>query len=86
MINKKIFKIIYMLQFIGGMGGAEIFIIFLVALLLFGSKKIPELAKGLGKGINEFKKATNNIKKELNDSDVKEISKDIKDIKGKLKQ
>ncbi len=75
-----------MLQFIGGMGGAEIFIIFLVALLLFGSKKIPELAKGLGKGINEFKKATNNIKKELNDSDVKEISKDIKDIKGKLKQ
>ncbi|OQX99607.1 MAG: Sec-independent protein translocase TatA [Bacteroidetes bacterium 4572_128] len=75
-----------MLQFIGGMGGAEIFIIFLVALLLFGSKKIPELAKGLGKGINEFKKATNSIKKELNDSDVKEISKDIKDIKGKLKQ
>jgi len=41
----------------GGLGPPEIIIIFLVILLLFGGKKLPELAKGLGKGIKEFKKA-----------------------------
>ncbi len=43
----------------GGLGPPEIIIIFLVILLLFGGKKLPELAKGLGKGIKEFKKAQN---------------------------
>ena len=42
---------------LGGLGPPEIIIIFLVILLLFGGKKLPELAKGLGKGIKEFKKA-----------------------------
>ena len=41
----------------GGLGPPEIIIIFLVILLLFGGKKLPELAKGLGKGIKEFKNA-----------------------------
>jgi sec-independent protein translocase protein TatA len=41
----------------GGLGPPEIIIIFLVILLLFGGKKLPELAKGLGKGIKEFKHA-----------------------------
>ncbi len=41
----------------GGVGPPEILIIFLVIVLLFGGKKLPELAKGLGKGIREFKKA-----------------------------
>ncbi len=41
----------------GGLGPPEIIIIFLVIVLLFGGKKLPELAKGLGKGIREFKKA-----------------------------
>jgi sec-independent protein translocase protein TatA len=41
----------------GGLGPPEIIIIFLVIVLLFGGKKLPELAKGLGKGIKEFKKA-----------------------------
>ena len=43
------------------MGGTEWLLIALVVLLLFGGKKIPELMKGLGKGINEFKKGKKNF-------------------------
>ena len=43
----------------------EIILILLVVLLLFGAKRIPEIARGLGKGIREFKDATNDIKHEL---------------------
>ena len=43
----------------------EIALIFLVILLVFGAKRIPEIARGLGKGIREFKDATNDIKQEL---------------------
>ena len=46
-------------------GGGEIFLILVVVLLLFGSKKIPELARGLGQGIREFKDATNGVQREL---------------------
>ena len=46
-------------------GPMEIALIFLVILLLFGAKRIPEIARGLGKGIREFKDATNDIKHEL---------------------
>tara|TARA_Y100000588_G_C14192370_1_gene898596 strand:+ start:424 stop:612 length:189 start_codon:yes stop_codon:yes gene_type:complete len=46
----------------------EIVIIFLVVLLLFGGKKLPELAKGLGKGLREFKNASRDIKKEVEDA------------------
>jgi sec-independent protein translocase protein TatA len=63
-------------------GGSEIFIVLLVALLLFGSKRIPEVARGLGKGLKEFKKATEDIKREITET---EISKDIKDINKTLK-
>ena len=59
--------------------GQEIFIILVIALLLFGADKIPELAKGLGKGMNEFRKATDEIKREINDS-TKDIRDDIKDV------
>lgn len=48
-----------------GIGGIEIAVIVLVILLLFGAKKIPELARGIGQGINEFKKASNQIKSEI---------------------
>jgi sec-independent protein translocase protein TatA len=56
------------------LGGGEIFVILLVILLFFGSKKIPELARGLGKGIREFKDATNDIQREIHNSakDIKE--------------
>ena len=47
------------------LGPTEILLIFLAILLLFGAKRIPEIARGLGKGIREFKDATNDIKQEL---------------------
>lgn len=46
-------------------GGFEMVIIVLVILLLFGAKRIPELARGIGQGINEFRKASDDIKKEI---------------------
>lgn len=48
-----------------GLGGTELVLILGVALLLFGGKKLPELAKGLGQGIREFKKATNAVTDEV---------------------
>ncbi len=53
------------LAFFGGLGGWEILLIMLVLLVFFGAKKIPELARGLGRGIREFKDATNEIKQEI---------------------
>ena len=57
-----------MLAFIGGLGGWEVLIILFVILLLFGAKKIPELARGMGRGIREFKDATKDIKSEIEES------------------
>ncbi len=51
-----------------GIGTWEILLIFLVALLLFGAKRIPEIAKGLGKGITEFKRAVKDVKDEIETS------------------
>ena len=51
--------------FAGFFGGWEIVLILAVVLILFGAKKLPELAKGLGQGIKEFKKATNEVTNEL---------------------
>ncbi|NOX88250.1 MAG: twin-arginine translocase TatA/TatE family subunit [Calditrichaeota bacterium] len=48
-----------------GIGTSELLIILFIILLIFGSKKLPELAQGLGRGIREFKKATNEIQDEL---------------------
>ena len=45
--------------FIGGIGGSELLLIVFVLLLLFGGKKLPELMKGLGRGIHDFKDAVN---------------------------
>jgi sec-independent protein translocase protein TatA len=56
------------LAFIGNVGGGQILIIMLVILLLFGAKRIPELARGMGKGIREFKDATKEIKSEIESS------------------
>lgn len=50
--------------FIGGLGAGEIIIIALVILLLFGGKKIPELMRGLGKGVRSFKEGMNEAKEE----------------------
>jgi len=79
--------------------GAEIFVIFLIVLLLFGADKIPDIAKGLGKGIRQVKDATQEIKTEIQksakskDVDTKSISdqidkvkEDIDDITGSIKR
>ena len=55
-----------------GLGGPEIILIVAVFLILFGAKSIPQLARGLGKGIREFKDATSGIKKSIED-EVKDI-------------
>jgi len=63
------------LAFFGGLGGWEILLIVLVLLIFFGAKKIPELARGLGRGIREFKDATKEIKSEIEEG-TKEDPKD----------
>ena len=56
------------LLFIGNLGAGEIIVIALVVLLLFGGKKIPELMKGLGKGVRSFKEGMNNIENDIENS------------------
>ncbi|NOZ55422.1 MAG: twin-arginine translocase TatA/TatE family subunit [Calditrichaeota bacterium] len=54
----------------GAIGMQELLVIFLVVLLLFGSKNLPELARSLGRGIQEFRRAAEDVKKELNLDDI----------------
>ena len=53
------------LLFLGNLGAGEIIILALIVLPLFGGKKIPELMKGLGKGVRSFKEGVNNIEKDI---------------------
>lgn len=57
--------------FIGGLGMQEMLLIALVVLLFFGGKKIPELMKGLGKGVRSFKEGMHDMEKEIGDEPVK---------------
>ena len=59
------------LLFLGNIGAGEFILIALVVILLFGAKKIPELMKGIGKGVRSFKEGINDIEKDIN----KEIEK-----------
>jgi sec-independent protein translocase protein TatA len=52
--------------FLGGLGTTEILLIVLLVLVLFGAKKIPTFARGLGQGIREFKSAANDVQNEVN--------------------
>lgn len=61
-----------MIELFGMPGGPELIVITLIVLLLFGGKKIPELMRGLGKGIREFNNAKSNIQQEINEG-MKEI-------------
>ena len=61
--------------FIGGLGGWEVLVIVLVLVIFFGAKRIPELARGLGKGIREFKDATKEIKDEIEEGNRTTTSK-----------
>ncbi len=62
--------------------GQEIFIILLIAVVFFGAKRIPELARGLGQGIKYVRNATNELKREINDS--AESNDDIRETKDAL--
>ena len=59
--------------FIGGLGMSEVLVIALVVLLFFGGKKIPELMKGLGKGVRSFKEGMNNVEKEKDTAERKKL-------------
>ncbi|MDE1207818.1 Sec-independent protein translocase subunit TatA/TatB [Tenacibaculum larymnensis] len=74
-------------------GGPEIFVILLIVVMLFGADKIPEIARGLGKGMRQIKDATNDIKKEINDSAknqgidtdfVRDINKEVNEVKDNI--
>ena len=67
-----LFLVIYIIGGIMGIGFKEILVILLIVLILFGGKKLPELAKGLGVAFREFKKATKEI-----ETAEKDIEKDI---------
>jgi twin arginine-targeting protein translocase, TatA/E family len=73
--------------------GPEIMIIMLIVVMVFGADKIPEIAKGLGKGIRQVKDATNDIKREIKDSSekhgintdiVEDINKELTDVKDNI--
>lgn len=59
------------LLFLGNIGTGEIILIALVVLLLYGGKKIPELMKGIGKGVKSFKDGMNEIEKDITDDTPK---------------
>ena len=74
-------------------GAPEILIVLLLVVMLFGADKIPEIARGLGKGMRQMKNATNDIKREIQDSadkhdlnlDVtKDIQKEIENVKENI--
>lgn len=58
-----------------GLGGPELLLLLAVLILLFGAKKLPELAKGLGKSVNEFKKASKEAEEESEAASVKTAAK-----------
>lgn len=82
--------------------GPEIFVVVLIIVMLFGADKIPEIAKGLGKGMRQLKDATNDIKREISESaekqgidkdftsgiedEIKKAKKDIDDFTGPIKR
>jgi len=67
-----------MIPFIGLPGGGELILLVFVVLLLFGGRKIPELMRGVGKGIKEFNNAKSTIESEIKEG-MKESKKSIED-------
>ena len=72
-------------------GGPEVFIIILIVVMFFGADKIPEIARGLAKGMNQVKSATNDIKREISNTADKSgidlnVTKDIKKAVDNVKE
>ncbi len=57
---------------IGGIGFSELLLIFLIVMLLFGAKKLPEFAKGLGQALREFRKAAREIEEPITETKIEE--------------
>jgi len=66
----------------GNLGAGEIILIVLVILLLFGAKKIPELARGIGKGMSEFKKGIKDVENEIKSTDTDTETKKVDEKKS----
>jgi sec-independent protein translocase protein TatB len=67
------------------LGAQELIVIFIVAFLVFGPKRLPELGRTLGKGIRELKAAMRNVKDSLEESELN-VSKEIKEVKTDLQE
>jgi len=63
----------------GNLGATEIILIVLAILILFGAKKIPELAQGIGKGMREFRKAVRDVEDDIKSTTDDEKKKEVKD-------
>ena len=63
------------MHLLGIIGGTEIIVILVIVLILFGGKKIPELMRGLGKGVKEYKNAVNGVENEIKET-AKELDTD----------
>jgi TatA/E family protein of Tat protein translocase len=66
-------------------GGSEIVVVLLAALLLFGADKMPEVIRGLSKGMKEFRKVTDDIKKEFEES-TRDIKEEMDDVTSEVKK
>ncbi len=66
------------LLFFGSFGGQEMMIVFLIVLLLFGAKKLPQLARGVGKSMGEFKRARDEFEHEITSAEHEEVNKSPK--------
>ena len=64
--------------FLGSFGGQEMLIVFLIVLLLFGAKKLPQLARGIGKSMGEFKRARDDFEHEITRAEHEETTKSPK--------
>jgi sec-independent protein translocase protein TatA len=69
-----------------GLGAGELFLIFIIALLFLGPKKLPELAKGLGQAVREFQKARDDMMNEINKPQPTDAKKDVEVTAVKLAQ
>lgn len=74
------------LAFFQGIGTTEVLVIFFLILLLFGAKKLPELAKGMGKAMHEFKRASSEIEDEVKSAIDTDTTTAKKDTETKKKE